>query len=88
MNGYTFRRLDSRSGGRIPDHTCPDIDDIIDTLEGLRKANQQLRDAAEYWKGECESIADERDDLENKLNDAQSDISYLQKELEKKDEKV
>lgn len=81
MNGSTFRNLDRSLKATIPDHTCPDIDSAIDTLEELRKKNSQLREAAEYWKDACDSVCDERDELDSKLDDALSQISDLEKEL-------
>lgn len=86
MNGYTFRRISQSRKSVIPFHTCSEIDNVIELMESLRKANLGLREAAEYWQGECESVADERDDLESKLDSANDEIAELKKDLERRSE--
>lgn len=81
MSYHTFRRLDKHHRSGLPENTCPDIDSVIDILEELRKANTELRAAAEYWKDQCETVADERDQLELDLDDARHRISELETEM-------
>lgn len=83
MNGYTFTRLNKSGKGTIPFHTCSEIDNVIELMESLRKANSDLREAAEYWKDQCESVCDERDDLDSKLESANDEISSLTEELKR-----
>lgn len=55
---------------KIPEHTCPFIDDVLghlmqsnSILEDLRNMNSELRDSAEYWKNCCEEMQETIDDL-------------------------
>ena len=55
---------------KMPDYTCPCIDDvidwshkIIDKMEEIRNMNTQLRDNAEYWKESCEEMQEKMDDF-------------------------
>lgn len=55
---------------KIPDFTCPHVDNVNDWLhkageemELLRTMNSQLRDNAEYWKNSCEEMQETLDDL-------------------------
>ena len=61
-----FRKLERQAPNKIPDYTCPGIDQAIkqintltNQLERLRSQNTKLRDAAEYWKLATEELCDE-----------------------------
>lgn len=71
--GYTFRRL-AQNIAELPSETCPDIDNVVGIMEDLRKANQELRDAAIWWRDRCEETADERDTFEMRLEDVQREL--------------
>jgi len=55
---------------KIPDFTCPHIDNVNDWLhkaseemELLRTMNSELRDNAEYWKNSCEEMQETINEL-------------------------
>ena len=61
-----FRKLTRQAPNKIPDYTCPAIDQTINQintltkqLERLRSQNAKLRHAAEYWQGAAEDLCDE-----------------------------
>lgn len=76
----------------LPKATCPLIDEVIDKLEDavkdakdlmeqIRKANSELREAAECWQKEIDEVEEERDKFDDKLSDALSEIEDLKAEL-------
>lgn len=55
---------------KMPDFTCPHIDNVNDWLhkaseemELLRTMNSELRDNAEYWKNSCEEMQETINEL-------------------------
>lgn len=55
---------------KMPDFTCPRIDNVNDWLykageemELLRTMNSELRDNAEYWKNSCEEMQETINEL-------------------------
>tara|TARA_B100000579_G_C22632968_1_gene757561 strand:- start:226 stop:561 length:336 start_codon:yes stop_codon:yes gene_type:complete len=55
---------------KMPDFTCPHIDNVNDWLykateemEELRNMNSQLRDNAEFWKESCEEMQNKLDEM-------------------------
>lgn len=73
----------------LPPNTCPTIDkavdilhesakDVIDYLEEIRKANSELREAAEAWEKEVADLEDERDKLQDELDEANERIKELE----------
>ena len=65
---------------KMPDFTCPHIDNVNDWLhkasiemELLRTMNSELRDNAEYWKNSCE----EMQEVINELNELKESIKNL-----------
>lgn len=62
----------------MPRTTCPDIDDVIRTLEKLRSANDALRLNAEYYMEECSKLEDEIKEKDVEIEDLESDLDELQ----------
>ncbi len=42
-----------------PDHTCPQIDNIIELLEKLRADNEALRESGRYWHEKTKELVEE-----------------------------
>jgi len=61
-----LRKLERAAPNKIPPYTCPGLDQSIkqintltNQLEKIRKQNEKLRNAAEYWKQMAEDLCDE-----------------------------
>ena len=61
-----LRKLERDAPNKIPPYTCPGLDQSIkqintltNQLEKIRKQNEKLRNAAEYWKQMAEDLCDE-----------------------------
>lgn len=67
---------------KMPDFTCPHIDNVNDWLykageemELLRTMNSQLRDNAEYWKQCCEEMQEKINNYEDWRENLKKSIS-------------
>ena len=73
----TFASMDKQAGDK-PAHTCPDIDNLIDSLERLRRQNEQLRDYGRHWRDMCKDLDLERQNLHAQLRQVQQACMDMQ----------
>lgn len=59
----------------------PTLDNVTDDLEGIRKANSELRDSSWYWRTSCEEASAELDKANAKIEELEQQIESLQDEL-------
>jgi hypothetical protein len=67
----------AKDAPKMPDYTCPAIDNVLEylcksnqELEKIRLMNSQLRDNAEYWKNCCEEMQETLDSHKELIQDA------------------
>lgn len=74
-----LRRIDS-----LPGSTCPDLDNIIELVESVRKANQALREAAETGQ----DLEDELDKAEERIKELECEVEDLLSEVEELEQRI
>jgi predicted nuclease with TOPRIM domain len=78
---------------KLPDNTCPIIDEVIEIfedgvkngvklLEQIRKANSQLREAAEWWEENYQQLEKRCDELEDENRDLRETIKFLEGQVD------
>lgn len=60
-------------------NTCPDIDEVISMLEGLRESNKKLRDWGNEEADRVEELESENAELKDDLRKAKDEIYDLNK---------
>ena len=75
-----------RDNGKIPDNTCPSIDNIIEELEKLRTDNSKLRELGIFWYDFCGELAEKGDEIieekEKEIEELENENKELKDELE------
>ena len=66
---------------RIP-HTCRAIDSVIEDLEDLRSANEELRALADQYASEADALEDELIEMTARAENAEDERDTLEVELQ------
>lgn len=67
----------------MPGHTCPEIDEIIGKLEGLRAANSTLREWAEWWERQYDDRGREIEQMEREIERLQDEATESAREIKR-----